>query len=123
MSIWSKLLGSDNIINKAADGIDAAFFTPEEKAKHFLETLKHYEPFKISQRIIAFSVAIPYILVWIASAIMFSFGAINENQIVVETSKQLAEMNNETLGTPFALIMGLYFGGGMLNGAIDRFKK
>ena len=32
-------------------------------------------------------------------------------------------MNNETLGTPLTAIMTLYFGGGMLSGAIRAAKK
>ena len=123
MSIWSTLLGSDNVINKAADGIDAAFFTPEEKAKHFLETLKHYEPFKIAQRLMAFIVGVPYVLMYMISAGLLVYGALSETASAIETSRTLAAMNNDTLGLPFALIVGFYFAGGLGNGMIEKFKK
>ena len=123
MSIWSTLLGADNVINKAADGIDAAFFTDEEKAKHFLETLKHYEPFKIAQRLMALCVGVPYVLMYIVAALFLVFGVATETDSAINASKTLAEMNNETLGMPFALIVGFYFAGGMANGIVDKFKK
>ena len=123
MSIWSSLLGSDNVINKAADGIDAAFFTDEEKAKHFITTLKHYEPFKIAQRLMALCVGIPYVLMYIVSALLLVVGVAGDMPSATEASKTLASMNNDTLGMPFALIIGFYFAGGMANGIVDKFKK
>ena len=123
MSIWSTLLGSDNVINKAADGLDAAFFTDEEKARHFIKTLKHYEPFKIAQRLMALCVGVPYVLMYVLSALFLVYGVATETSSAVDASATLAEMNNDTLGMPFALIIGFYFAGGMANGIVDKFKK
>ena len=134
MGIFSTLFSSDNIVNKAADGIyngiDKIVYTDEEKAEirlkaaeHFLKLLKAYEPFKIAQRLLALTFAIPYVAVWLVCAALFLYGALASDTSAVSTSKELAKMNNETLATPVALILAFYFSGGMLEGALREWKK
>lgn len=136
MGLLGKIFGSDDVISKTADGIykagDALVFTPEERAKHHLDLLKAYEPFKLIQRILASLVTVSYISIWILSALIYTISIFFDPCITEEictfgqlqtVSKELASMNNDTLGTPFAIIMGLYFSGGMLEGAIRSFKK
>ncbi|MTI13799.1 hypothetical protein [Sansalvadorimonas verongulae] len=129
MSFFGKLFGSDSVIKRAADGIyngvDKAVFTKEEQAEHFLKLLNAYEPFKLAQRFMALIFGIPYVLVWLTSATMFVIAAFMEpcavdvvcqSVTVSSASKELASWNNETLGTPVALILAFYFGGGALEG-------
>ena len=135
MGIFSKIFGSDDVINKAADGIyngiDKLVYTDEEKAdmrlkaaQQFLKLLKAYEPFKLAQRLLALTFAIPYIVVWIISAILFVVGAlIPELSNAIDASRELAKMNNETLGTPVAIILAFYFSGGMLEGVVSKWKE
>jgi hypothetical protein len=42
---------------------------------------------------------------------------------IEEASKELATMNNDTLGLPFAIILGFYFAGGAIEGVIEKRKK
>ena len=131
MSFWGKLFGSDNVIKKAADGvyngIDAAIFTKQEQSEYFLSLLKAYEPFKLAQRLLALIVGIPYVLVWLVCAFMMVGAALMEpcatemicrSNTVMDVSKELASQNNDTLGVPFAIILGFYFAGGTAEGII-----
>jgi hypothetical protein len=121
MKLLSKLFGSDKIIDHAANGIDKIWFTKEEKAENWINTLKAYEPFKLAQRLIALLVTTVYLFVWIVSVTMFVCSFWFEGTL--EISKELAVLNNETLGLSFALIIGFYFAGGAAEGVVDRIKK
>ena len=130
MGIWSTLFGSENVIKKAADGIyngvDAAFYTDEEKATGFFNLLKAYEPFKIAQRLIALAITIPYVVVWILCALMLvASGFVDPayGKQIAEASLHLGELNNNTLGTPVALVLSFYFAGGALEGVVGRMKS
>lgn len=123
MSFWTKLFGASDIVDKVSDGIDASFFTPEEKAKHYLSVLKHIEPFKIAQRWIAVLVIAPYVIVWTVCALLLTLSAfMADASQLMEVSDILAQRNNEVLGTPVAIIIGFYFAGGAMEGIINRFK-
>lgn len=130
MGLWATLFGSENVIKKAADGIyngvDAAVYTDQEKASGFLNLLKHYEPFKIAQRLLALVVVSPYVVVWVLCALMlvtvpFVDPLLGKN--IEEAARTLGSLNNDTLGTPVALILAFYFGGGALEGVVGRFKS
>ena len=130
MSIIGKLFGSENAIKKATEGIyngvDKMVFTDEEKSGHFLSLLKAYEPFKLAQRLLALTVAIPYVLVWLMSAGMLVAAGFVEpgyGKQVAEAARALGELNNDTLGMPVALVLGFYFGGGAIEGVVSRYKK
>lgn len=46
MGLIGKIFGTKDAVDAVKDGVDAVFFTPEEKARHMLDLLKAYEPFK-----------------------------------------------------------------------------
>lgn len=130
MSFWGRLFGSDNAISKAADGIyngiDKAWYTDEEKAAGFLSLLKAYEPFKLAQRLLALAVTLPYIVVWLMCALMIVVSAFVEpgyGKQIEEASRLLGELNNDTLGTPVALVLSFYFAGGALEGVVTRMRE
>lgn len=127
MNFLGKLFGSTDVIKQAADGIyhgvDKAVYTDEEKAEGFLALLKGYEPFKLAQRLLALVVSIPYVLVWLLCAFMLTWAGFAEpaaGKALEEAARTLGELNNQTLGTPIALVLGFYFGGGALEGVVDR---
>lgn len=130
MSFWTKLFGAENLINKVADGVtdgvDAAFFTPEERAKHYLEVLRNIEPFKVAQRWFAMFVITPYVIVWLMCAVLFVVSVFftgDKADQIMEVSDLLAQRNNDVLGIPVAIIVSFYFGGGALEGIVGKFKK
>lgn len=135
MGVWSKILGKDNIVKKAADGLynglDAAFYTDEEKQDNFKSIIKLYEPFKLIQRVIARYVTVAFLSVWAICTLMFSASIFADPCMVSEVCKamqlkdtaiELAELNIRMLGTPFLAINSLYFGGGFLEGGIKAYK-
>lgn len=133
MSFWGKLFGTEKVIDGAIKGIDKAFYTDEEKAENGIvvmgikeKLLKAYEPYKLAQRFLAMIVTIPYVIVWLVSAGFYAYGMTLENpetiKRMLEASKGLGEMNNDNLGTPFAIVLGWYFTGGVIEGSIRAFK-
>lgn len=130
MSFLGRLFGSDTVINKAAEGIyngvDKALFTNEERAGHFLNLLKAYEPFKLAQRFLALTVTIPYVVTWLMCALMLVTAAFVDpdygNQIAA-AAKDLGSLNNDTLGVPVALVLAFYFGGGAVEGVVARVRE
>lgn len=123
MSIWSKLFGSDKVIEGVYNGLDKVVHTDEEKSDFWLKLLKAYEPFKVAQRYLALVVTIPYVSIWIISAFLFVSSVFTvpcesgcKSQQLEAVSMKLAEKNNEQLGFPVALILGFYFGGGAAEG-------
>lgn len=130
MGVFSRLFGTDDTIKKVAggiiDGVDAVVFTPEEKAENFLSLLKAYEPFKLAQRLLALIMGIPYVIVWMLSALMLVVSAFLDpayGKQIAEGANTLAELNNATLGQPVAIILAFYFGGGALEGLVRAVEK
>ena len=114
-----KIFGSDSIINAGIKGIDALVFTDEEKAKMHMNFLKLYEPFKLAQRYLAFGFGGAYLLVFFNAVLVWNIGVFTADLemqgFYMATAHELANWNNETLGTPVSIILGFYFMGGVLN--------
>ena len=127
MGLLGKLFGTDTGIDTAAkgiyNGVDKMFHTPEEKAEHFLNLLKAYEPFKLAQRLLALTVVGSYVFVWLLCVWLFGVGAVFDSETHLLAAKELGAMNNDTLGLPTGLILGFYFGGGAVEGVVNRFRK
>mgnify|MGYP000297770427 CR=1 FL=1 len=127
MGMWSKLFGTEKVIDGVYNGVDKSFFTEEEKADYLLMFLKAYEPFKLLQRLMALMVGIPYIIIYLVASFLFIYGVtienIEESTRMIEASKELSHMNNEQLGMPFSIILSFAFGGGMIEGGIRAYKR
>ena len=102
--MFGKIFGSDKAMGAITDGMDKVWFTDEEKAEFMLKFLKAYEPFKLTQRVLAFLYSVPYV----------GFGcyglATRDHQLVTDATM--------LFGTPASIIVGFYFAGGMIEGAI-----
>lgn len=129
MSFWGRLFGSTDVIKQAADGIyngvDKAWYTDEEKAEGFMSLLRAYEPFKLSQRLLMMIVCIPFVSMLTLCGIMmvaspFIGGALGKE--VEESARAVIELLGGTLGTPAAIIVGFYFGGGAVEGVVAKIK-
>lgn len=127
MSFWASLFGGSDLVDKVAKGVDASFFTQEERAKHYLEVLKNIEPFKLAQRWIAVIVIVPYVLIWIMCTGLFVAAATSDIETsaarLIQISDMLSSRNNDNLGFPVSLILGFYFAGGALEGIVAKWKK
>ena len=122
MSIWSKLFGAEKIIDAGIKAGDALFYTDQEKSEWHLRLLKAYEPFKIAQRWLAIILTTPFVALHSIAGLQMLLmgwlpGALQKS--VHESARVLMEYNNETLGVPVAIVLGFYFGGGM----IESYRK
>jgi len=124
MAFWSKLFGSDKIIDAGISGIDAMIFTDEEKSSAKMKFLKLYEPFKLAQRYLAMTFCPAYVFMWVVTGLL----EVANIFIVAFTDKSLdIAVMYKLLSGDFAmmvlLILGFYFGGGAVEGIVNRFKK
>lgn len=121
MNVIGKIFGSDKIIDNLSKGADKVFFTKEEKAESWINTLKAYEPFKIAQRLLALMITFTYLFGWILSMAFFVSSYWFDDAMKVAT--MIADYNNSTLNLTFSIIVGFYFAGGAAEGVLNRFKK
>ena len=126
MNLISKIFGSDKIIDKGMAGIDALVYTDQEKSETKLELLERYEPFKLAQRLLALLFSSIFLIVFMWAVIIWSIGAFTEDLekagYLMSIAFELADWNVKTLGTAVSLIVGFYFTGGLIEGAIVKFR-
>ena len=108
---FGKIFGSEKVIDAGIKGIDAIWFTNEEKAEAHKEFLKLYEPYKLAQRLIALIITIPYVL-----CVLILFGMYIAGLEVVPA----VDFLNELLGIPFMMIIAFYYAGSL---PIPKMKK
>ncbi len=109
------IFGSSKVIKKGLDMIDDMSYTPEEKAKHKTDLLKEYQPFKITQRFLAILFSLNFIAVlWVSIDLYFYH--------IGKLEGFYRLLGQFDLGAINSLIVGFYFGGGLLNGAIHSFN-
>ena len=112
MGILSNIFGSakndETIVTGAAKGLDALFFTKEEKAQAnqkladwYLQYLAATQPQNLARRLLALIVA----LLW-ALLILFGIGI---RWLSYEMSDFIFKVLDELVHGPFMMIMGFYF--------------
>ncbi|WP_051241309.1 hypothetical protein [Vibrio litoralis] len=116
MGLLAKIFGSDSVIDNSMKAIDKVFYTDEEKAENKANLLKLYEPFKLAQRLLALTFAIPFVSVFSICAIGYMLG------VPKETAETIIQWNVDTLGEPVFWIMVFYFAGGATEGFIGKMK-
>jgi hypothetical protein len=127
MSIFGKLFNSEKAIDNISRGVDKAIYTNEEKADFFAKLLELYAPFKLAQRYLALIFCIPYALTWVVVSLcyvaIFIAGFYYPNtQPMLENILPILQHLNGDYGTICITIVVFYFGGGALEGAVERFK-
>ena len=115
MSIFSFLTGSsktaETIVQGAVSGLDAAFFTDEEKSvasQKILDWKLQYasatQGMSISRRVITFSLSFAWLLlVFVLIAVGLLFGK-DAAQV-----KFLLEIMRDIVNPPFMIVVGFYF--------------
>ena len=119
MSMLGKIFGTESVINKGFDLVDDAFHTKQEQSEDAIRAtgakiniLKAYEAFKITQRFLAMLYGIPYVIAWFAT-LACSFFMNVDQQFALLTQSDISMIN--------LIVIGFYFGGGMLEGAITKY--
>ncbi len=113
MGFFSRLFGSDKIIDAGVNGIDAMIFTDEEKSNAKMQFLKLYEPYKLAQRYLALIYSIPYALAWLVTFIASFF---------IDAALQIELLKGDAFYINI-VILSFYFGGGAAEGIVGKFKK
>jgi len=118
--ILGKVLGSGNVIEKGLDLIDSMHTSTEEeiqaKSKAKIELLTAYAPFKIAQRILAFMFGGTYLLCFAIVMGMTLSGQGNPDDVT-------KVMDQFSINYAMLLILGFYFGGGAVEGLLEKRKK
>jgi len=114
MGVWSKILGTDKVVDGIYNGIDKAFLTDEERLDYHKQMLKAYEPFKLIQRVLATSVMVMFSLVMIIEVGLVIAGG--WYPIAGETAEAINDLEIVSMiSYSFMAVMSLYFSGGVLN--------
>ncbi len=113
MGFFSRLFGSDKIIDAGVNGIDAMIFTDEEKSNAKMQFLKLYEPYKLAQRYLALIYSIPYALAWLVTFIASFF---------IDVALQTELLKGDAFYINI-VILSFYFGGGAASGVVEKLKK
>jgi hypothetical protein len=121
LGILGRILGSSDVISKGMDLIDSMHTSTEEeivaKTKAKTDLLGAYAPFKLAQRVIAFSFTFVY-LVCFSMVLGFTlYGQVDDADKV----KQVLE--DFQIGYAMLVILAFYFGAGAAEGVMNARKK
>ena len=119
-AILAKILGSGDVVSKSLDLIDNIHTSSEEeiaaKAKAKTELLAAYAPFKIAQRMLAFMFGFTYVLCFALVLGMTLSGKGNPDDVT-------KVMEQFSINYAMLLILGFYFGGGAIEGFMEKRGK
>lgn len=119
MGILSSILGGSEIIKNGFKLIDDMHTSKEEeiqaKVKGKVGLLKAYSPFKIAQRYLALIFTFTFI-----GSFLLVLGMVLAGQGDISSVKTV--LSEFYIGEIMLTIVGFYFGGGFLEGAISKAK-
>jgi len=119
-SVISKMLGSGNVIEKGMDLIDNMHTSTEEeiqaKAKAKTDLLQAYAPFKLAQRYLALMFGLTFLGSYVLVLAMTISGQ-GDPDAVTKVMEQFS------INYAMLIILGFYFGGGAVEGFMEKKKK
>ncbi len=128
MSFLSNMFGSEKVIGGLIDTADNMWETTEEKSKAKMMFLKLYEPFKLAQRFALIIFGVTFVSIhcivagfWIYFTVTATNGELFDFRVT--QLKEIAMMNNSTLGDPVSWILAFYFLGGAGEGMIKAWSS
>ncbi len=114
MGILKSIFGNDNHVSKILDGVyngvDKLKFTDEERVDSHFTFLKLYEPYKLTQRLLALGFVLPYIFCWVITFLVSFF---------TEVDTQIEMLHGEVAKIVY-IVAGFYFGGGAIEGIVGK---
>jgi len=128
--VLGKIFGTSDVTSKAidsiSDGVDAMFYTDEEKAENYkklielkskvrIDELKAYHPYKLAQRVLAFSFVGVYLFVMMNGIIGSLYGLVDMNNV----QDAIKFANSMYLGEITLTIVAFYFGSGAISGIVE----
>lgn len=119
-SVISKMLGSGNVIEKGMDLIDSMHTSTEEeiqaKAKAKTDLLSAYAPFKLAQRYLALMFGLTFLLSYVL-VLGMTISGYGDPDAVTKVMDQFS------INYAMLIILGFYFGGGAVEGFMEKKKK
>ena len=127
--MWStigKIFGVDKAVDKGMDMLDKAFYTEQEEAvdkqKAFMQKIQAkvalmnaYAPFKIAQRFLAILFGFTFVGTYILVLVMYFMDK--------EISEVMSILEMFSISQIMTIIVLFYFGGGAVEGALDKYKQ
>jgi len=114
-SFLGKIFGSNKALTQGLKIIDDCAFTDQEKAEHKATMLKEYQPYKLSQRFLAYMLTANFIASWWIFVHLF----LNDGQYL----KLLSLMDKFNINIIEVTIVAFYFGGGFFGGVISKMNE
>jgi len=121
MGILSTIFGTGDVISKGIDLIDSMHTSTEEevaaKTKAKTEMLNAYAPFKLAQRVIAFSFTFVYLACF---SLVLGFTLAD---MTTDADKVKQVLEDFQIGYAMLIILAFYFGGGAFEGVLSAKGK
>ena len=118
--IIGKILGSDKVIEKGLGLIDSMHTSTEEEIKaktdQKVQLLQSYAPFKIAQRWLALMFGLTFLGSYVLVLAMTISGQ-GDPDAVTKVMEQFS------INYAMLIILGFYFGGGAVEGFMEKKKK
>ena len=118
--LLGKIFGSGDVIKSGIDLIDSFHTSTEEeiaaKTKAKVDVMNAYAPFKLAQRIIAFSFTFTYLSCF---ALVLTFTLMDRVADADKINQVLDDFQN---GWAMIVFLGFYFGAGAAEGFMDKKK-
>jgi hypothetical protein len=119
--LLGKIFGSGEVIKSGIDLIDSFHTSTEEeisaKTKAKVEIMNAYAPFKLAQRVIAFSFTLTYLSCF---SMVLGFTLMDKLDDADKVKRVLEDFQ---IGWAMIVILGFYFGAGAAEGFMERKKK
>lgn len=120
MGILAKIFGMGDVVEQGVKLIDSLHTSDEERiaagSKAKTDLLNAYAPFKLAQRVLAFMFAGVFIFSFFLVLVMTLMGKGNTQDV-------MAVLNMFYIGEIMLTIVIFYFGGGFVEGSINRFRQ
>jgi hypothetical protein len=118
LGLLGKIFGSETVISKSIDLIDSFHTSTEEQieaaTKSKVALLEAYAPFKLAQRVLAFSFTFVYLSCF---ALVLGYTLFDQ---VADAEKVKQVLEDFQIGYAMLIILAFYFGGGAAEGILQN---
>jgi len=120
LGVLSKILGSGDVIKKGMELIDDMHTSTEEevaiKSKARIDLMNAYQPFKLAQRYLALMFGLTFLLSYVL-VLGMTISGYGDPDAVTKVMDQFS------INYAMLIILGFYFGGGAVEGFLEKKKK
>lgn len=121
LGLLGKIFGSEQVISKSIDLIDSFHTSTEEQieaaTKSKVALLEAYAPFKLAQRVLAFSFTFVYLSCF---ALVLGYTLFDQ---VADAEKVKQVLEDFQIGYAMLIILAFYFGGGAAEGILQNRQR